>query len=70
MFPQFDAAGQELIGRAYDVASAALEGMTRENGRPFLDHPENVALIATDEIGLPAECAAAVFLHEAIRMGS
>jgi GTP pyrophosphokinase len=70
MFPQFDAAGQELIGRAYDVASAALDGMTRENGRPFLDHPENVALIATDEIGLPAECAAAVFLHEAIRMGS
>ena len=70
MFPQFDASGQELIGRAYDVASAALEGMTRENGRPFLDHPENVALIATDEIGLPAECAAAVFLHEAIRMGS
>ncbi len=70
MFPQFDAAGQELIGRAYDVASAALDGMTRENSRPFLDHPENVALIATDEIGLPAECAAAVFLHEAIRMGS
>ena len=29
-----------------------------------------MALIATDEIGLPAECAAAVFLHEAMRMGS
>ena len=70
LFPQFDKAGLALVERAYDVASNALEGLTRFNGRPFLDHPVNVALIATDEIGLPAECAAAVFLHEAIRMGS
>ena len=27
----------------------------------------NVALIVSDEIGLPAECAAAVFLHETLR---
>ena len=70
LFPQFDGAGQTLVRKAYDVALAALEGKTRENGHPFMEHPENVALIATDEIGLPAECAAAVFLHEAIRMGS
>ena len=70
LFPQFDGAGQALVGRAYEVAAEALSGKTRENGKPFLEHPENVALIATDEIGLPAECAAAVFLHEAIRMGS
>ena len=70
LFPQFDGAGQALVRKAYDVALAALEGKTRENGHPFMEHPENVALIATDEIGLPAECAAAVFLHEAIRMGS
>ena len=68
-FPQFDEAGQALIRRAYEIAEADLAGLTRENGRPFLDHPLNVALIATDEIGLPAECAAAVFLHEAMRMG-
>ena len=68
-FPQFDEAGQALIGKAYKIAEAALEGMKRENGRPFLDHPMKTALIATDEIGLPAECAAAVFLHEAMRMG-
>ena len=70
LFPQFDKAGLALVERAYSVASNALDGLTRFNGRPFLDHPVNVALIATDEIGLPAECAAAVFLHEAIRMGS
>ena len=70
IFPQFDGAGQALVGKAYKVAAEALAGKTRENGKPFLDHPENVALIATDEIGLPAECAAAVFLHEAMRMGN
>ena len=69
LFPQFDGASQALVGRAYEVALAALSGKTRENGRPFIEHPENVALIAADEIGLPAECAAAVFLHEAMRMG-
>ncbi len=69
-FPQFDGAGQALVEKAYNVAAEALAGKTRENGKPFLEHPENVALIATDEIGLPAECAAAVFLHEAMRMGS
>ena len=69
IFPQFDGAGQALVEKAYDVAAEALAGKTRENGKPFLEHPENVALIATDEIGLPAECAAAVFLHEAMRMG-
>ena len=69
IFPQFDGAGQALVEKVYNVAAEALAGKTRENGKPFLEHPENVALIATDEIGLPAECAAAVFLHEAMRMG-
>ena len=69
LFPQFDGAGQELIDRAYKVAASALSERKRENGHAFIEHPMNVALIATDEIGLPAECAAAVFLHEAMRMG-
>ena len=69
IFPQFDGAGQELIDKAYGVAEAVLSERKRENGHPFIEHPMNVALIATDEIGLPAECAAAVFLHEAMRMG-
>lgn len=68
-FPQFDEAGQALIEKAYRIAEASLAGVQRWNGKPFIDHPMRVALIATDEIGLPAECAAAVFLHEAMRMG-
>ena len=66
-FPQYDEAGQALIDRAYAIASAALADETRGNGHPFIEHPINVALIAADEIGLPADCVAAVFLHEATR---
>ena len=67
-FPQYDESGQALIDKAYAIASAALSGETRGNGHPFIEHPVNVALIAADEIGLPADCVAAVFLHEATRM--
>ncbi len=66
-FPQYDEGGQALIDKAYAIAAAALAGETRGNGHPFIEHPVNVALIAADEIGLPADCVAAVFLHEATR---
>ena len=67
LFPHLDPEGLELVGRAYDFAEMALEGQLRGNGHPFLEHPVNVARIAHLEIGLPAECLAAVFLHEATR---
>ena len=66
-FSQYDEGGQALIDKAYAIASAALADETRGNGHPFIEHPVNVALIAADEIGLPADCVAAVFLHEATR---
>ena len=66
-FPQYDEGGQALIDKAYAIASAALADETRGNGHPFIEHPVNVALIAADEIGLQADCVAAVFLHEATR---
>lgn len=66
-FPQYDEGGQALIDKAYAIAAKTLEGETRGNGNPFIEHPVNVALIAADEIGLPADCVAAVFLHEATR---
>ena len=68
-FPQYSAEGQALIGQAYAVAAEALKGKERYDGTPFLGHPVAVARIVSDEIGLPAECVAAVFLHEASRMG-
>ena len=67
IFPRYDQAGQDLILKAYNIASEALKGQTRSNGQPFIEHPVAVAKIACDEIGLSAECIAAVFLHEATR---
>ena len=66
-FPHYDAEGRELVRKAWKIASEALAEDKRDNGHPFLEHPMNVSLIVSDEIGLPAECAAAVFLHETMR---
>lgn len=60
---------RELVNKAREFAAKALEGMERGNGRPFIEHPDGVARIAGEEIGLPAECEAAVYLHEAVRIG-
>ena len=67
LFPRYDEAGKELILKAYVIASEALKEHSRSNGHPFIEHPVAVAKIACDEIGLSAECIAAVFLHEATR---
>ena len=67
LFPRYDDAGKELIVKAYGIAAEALKEQTRSNGHPFIEHPVAVARIACDEIGLSAECIAAVFLHEATR---
>ncbi len=67
IYPRYDEAGLDMIQAAYDIASEALKEHTRSNGAPFIEHPDAVAKIAYDEIGLPAECIAAVYLHEATR---
>ena len=67
LFPRYDENGKKLIKAAYDIAAEALKEQKRSNGNPFLEHPLAVAQIACDEIGLSAECIAAVFLHEATR---
>ena len=58
-----------LVDRARSAAAEALKDITRHNGTPFIGHPDAVAKIVADEIGLPEECIAAVYLHEASRMG-
>ena len=69
LFPQYSDQGRELIRKAYHLAEKSLAGWTRSDGKPFFRHPLAVAKIVSDEIGLPAECVAAVFLHEATRGG-
>lgn len=67
LFPHYEKSGQELVAKAAHIAEKALAADVRGNGAPFIEHPLGVARIVSDEIGLPAECVAAVFLHEATR---
>ena len=60
----------ELITRARAAALEALKDQTRYDGTPFIGHPDAVARIVAEEIGLPEECIAAIYLHEASRMGA
>ena len=70
LFTNYSGEGRELIRKAYDFAQVALRDKTRSDGKPFFGHPLAVAKIVSDEIGLPPECVAAVFLHEACTMGA
>ncbi|MBP5675729.1 MAG: bifunctional (p)ppGpp synthetase/guanosine-3',5'-bis(diphosphate) 3'-pyrophosphohydrolase [Bacteroidales bacterium] len=56
-----------VIERARAVALEALKDRTRGDGSPFIGHPDAVARIVQEEIGLPEECIAAIYLHEASR---
>ena len=67
LFPRYDEAGRSLISKAFAITDQALADMTRGNGKPFIEHPNAVARIADEEIGLSAECIAAIYLHEAVR---
>ena len=57
-----------LIDKARAAAAEALKDFTRHDGTPFIGHPDAVAGIVAHEIGLPEECIAAVYLHEANRI--
>lgn len=59
---------ENLIEQARAVALEALRDEVRYDGTPFIGHPDNVAKIVGDEIGLPDACVAAVYLHEATRI--
>ncbi|MBO4428007.1 MAG: bifunctional (p)ppGpp synthetase/guanosine-3',5'-bis(diphosphate) 3'-pyrophosphohydrolase [Bacteroidales bacterium] len=57
----------DLVNNAREIALQALQGVVRSDGSPFIGHADAVARIVDDELGLPAECVAAVYLHEATR---
>ncbi|MBQ6310347.1 MAG: bifunctional (p)ppGpp synthetase/guanosine-3',5'-bis(diphosphate) 3'-pyrophosphohydrolase [Bacteroidales bacterium] len=58
---------KNLVEKSIAIARKALEGMERENHHPFFEHPENVARIVSEEIGLRDDAVCAVYLHEASR---
>jgi len=57
----------ELVQKARALAAEVLKEELRHDGSPFMIHPDNVAKIVEDEIGLGEDCIAAVYLHEATR---
>ena len=57
----------DLVLTARRIAIEALRDDFRSDGRPFIGHPDGVARIVEDEIGLDPESIAAVYLHEAQR---
>ena len=58
---------REIVEKARALAASVLRDELRYDGTPFISHPDGVAMIVQDEVGLPAECSAAVYLHEAMR---
>ncbi|MBQ0077821.1 MAG: bifunctional (p)ppGpp synthetase/guanosine-3',5'-bis(diphosphate) 3'-pyrophosphohydrolase [Bacteroidales bacterium] len=58
----------DLVLRARAIALEALKDEVRSDQTPFIGHPDAVAAIVRDEIGLGEECIAAVYLHEATRV--
>lgn len=56
-----------LKEKARAIALEALKDEKRYDGSEFIQHPDNVAGIVENEIGLPENCVAAVYLHEATR---
>lgn len=56
-----------IVEKAREIAVQALKNDIRDNGHAFIEHPDGVAAIVRDEIGLSETSIAAVYLHEASR---
>ena len=56
-----------LVNEARAFALETLRDEVRGNGHPFIEHPDAVAQIVAEEIGLGDDCLAAIDLHEATR---
>ena len=57
----------ELVKKAHEYAKLKHEGAYRDSGEPYITHPENVAYILFDEMGLhDANSICAAFLHDVI----
>ncbi len=60
---------RSMIEDALSLACQRLEGLTRWDGQPFVNHAINVAAIACDEIGLGRSSICAALLHDTVRLG-
>lgn len=61
-----DASRKKTIKKAFYFAVEAHKGMRRKSGEPYVLHPIEVALIATQEIGLGATSIICALLHDVV----
>lgn len=64
----FSQTTQQMTDKAIEYAAAKLDGEVRYDGTPLLDHAVQVALIATQEIGLGRNSAVAAIIHDVVRI--
>ena len=65
----FSEVTQRLVDEALAYAAEKLDGQTRYDGSPLLDHSVNVAEIVIREIGLGRNSTLASILHDVVRIG-
>ncbi len=56
----------DIINKAYNFASRALQDVRRPSGEPYIIHPIAVAIIASQEMGLGSTSICAALLHDII----
>ena len=65
---QFSTTTQALVDKALRLAAERMEGQTRYDGKPMLDHAVDVAHIVATEIGLGRNSTVASILHDVVRI--
>ena len=65
---QFSVTTQELVDKALQFATERMEGLTRYDGAPMLDHAAEVANIVATEVGLGRNSTLASILHDVVRV--
>ena len=65
---QFSTTTQGLVDKALQFAEERMEGLTRYDGTPMLDHAAEVAHIVATEVGLGRNSTVASILHDVVRI--
>ena len=64
----YSATTQEMVDRAIHFAAERMEGITRYDGSPMLDHDIAVARIVAEEIGLGRNSIVGSIIHDVVRI--
>ena len=65
---QFSTTTQEMVDRALRFAEERMEGLTRYDGTPMLDHAVEVAHIVAAEVGLGRNSTVSAIIHDVVRI--